>query len=137
MCNVMVSYFMRKYKVQRNERQSRYEQSNSSRLEQAYWIMIRAIRVEKSIYVASRLEQKELRGVIRLEQIIVKASGEKTLHIEAEQEHHGQREETWQKRRRKRSEKIRAESDKSSAEQVMVDTMPCPTPFPMPHLPTC
>ena len=38
-------------------------------------------------------------------------------HIGATREHHGEREEPCQKGREKRSENIRAESEKSSAEQ--------------------
>ena len=47
----------------------------------------------------------------------MKASGEKTLHIGAEREHPGEREETLQKRKEKCSENIREESEKSSVEQ--------------------
>ena len=38
-------------------------------------------------------------------------------HIRADQEHHGEREETCQKRKENLSEKIRSESQKSSVEQ--------------------
>ena len=41
----------------------------------------------------------------------------KTRQIGAEREHHGDREEPCQKIKEKRSEKIRAESEKSSADQ--------------------
>ena len=111
----MVSYFKRNYKVQRNKRQSIYEKSDPSRSEQADQSMSKAIRVEHIRYLASRLEQIELRGVIRLEKSRVKASGEKKCQIGAEQEHHGDREEPCKKRREKRCENIRAESEKSSA----------------------
>ena len=59
-----------------------------------------------------------MREMIRLEQNGVKASGEKTWQIGAEQEHHGEREEPCQNRKEKRSEKIRAESEKSIVEQI-------------------
>ena len=77
-----------------------------------------AIRVEHIRYGASRSEQTEMREMIRLEQNGVKASGEKTWQIGAEQEHHGEREEPCQNRKEKRSEKIRAESEKSIVEQI-------------------
>ena len=77
MCNVMVSYFKRNQKVQRNERQSIYEQADPSRWEKSDKSINRASRVEQIRYGASRLEQKELRGMIRLEQSRVKASVEK------------------------------------------------------------
>ena len=47
----------------------------------------------------------------------VKASGEKTWQIGAEQENNGEREELCQKIKENCSEKIRWESEKSSAEQ--------------------
>ena len=50
------------------------------------------IRVEHIIYGASISEQIELTGMIRLEQIGVKANREKMQQIEADQEHHGERE---------------------------------------------
>ena len=62
MCNVMVSYFRRNYKVQRNERQSRSEISDQSISEQVDKSMRRAIRVEKIIAVSIRLEQTELQS---------------------------------------------------------------------------
>ena len=55
--------------------------------------------------------------MIRLEQSGVKASGEKMQQIGAEQENHGEREETCQNIKEKCSEKIRAESEKISLEQ--------------------
>ena len=55
-------------------------------------------------------EQTEQRGMIRLEQIVVTASGGKTWQIGEEQEHHTQREDLYQKRKENCSEKIRAES---------------------------
>ena len=63
------------------------------------------------------MEQIELRVMIRLDQRGVKASGEKTRQIRAEQEHHREREETCKNRKEKRSGKIRAESEKISVEQ--------------------
>ena len=62
-------------------------------------------------------EQIDLKGMIRMEQRGVKASGEKTRQIRAEQEHHREREETCKNRKEKRSGKIRAESEKISVEQ--------------------
>ena len=50
MCNEMVSFFKKNQKVQRNERQSRYEQVDPNISEQAYHIMIGAIRVEQIRY---------------------------------------------------------------------------------------
>ena len=47
----------------------------------------------------------------------MKASEEIKRQIGAEREHHGEREELFQERREKRSERIRAESEKSSEEQ--------------------
>ena len=55
--------------------------------------------------------------MIRLEQSGVKDSGGKTWQIGAEQGHHGKREEPFQKRKEKCSEKIRAESEKISMEK--------------------
>ena len=46
MCNEMVSYFKKDLKVQRNERQRRYERADPSISEQAYQSMIGTIRVE-------------------------------------------------------------------------------------------
>ena len=79
--------------------------------------MSREIIVEQIRDGASRSDQTDLRIMLRLEQSGVKASGEKTRQIGAEREHHGEREEPCQKRKEKRSEKIRAQSEKSSAEQ--------------------
>ena len=76
-----------------------------------------ATRIEHIRDGASILENIYLRVMIRLELSRVKASGEKMQQIGSEQEHHGYREETFQKRKEKCSEKIRAESDKSSVEQ--------------------
>ena len=59
------------------------------------------IRVENIIDGANRSEQIDLREITRLEQSGVKASGEKTRQIGAEQEHHGEREEPCQKKERK------------------------------------
>ena len=56
-----------------------------------------AIRVEKIRDGESRLEQTDLRGMIRLEQSGVRASGGKTLQIGVEREHHREREEQCQK----------------------------------------
>ena len=77
MCNVTVIYFKRILKVHRNKRQSRSERADQSILEQADQSMSGAIRVENIRDGASRLEQIELRRMIRLEQIVVKASREK------------------------------------------------------------
>ena len=60
--------------------------------------MSEAIRVENIRDGASRSEQIELREMIRLEQSGVKASGERTRQIGAEQEHNGEREDPCQKR---------------------------------------
>ena len=76
-----------------------------------------AIRVEHIRYGASRSEQKELGGMIILEMSGVKASGEKTWQIGAEQENNGEREELCQNRKEKCSEKIRTDIKKSVAEQ--------------------
>ena len=56
--------------------------------------------------------------MIILEQSGVKASDEKTWLIIAEREPHRKIEDPCQKRKYKCSEKIRAESDKSSVEQI-------------------
>ena len=77
MCNVMMSYFKRNQKLQRNKRKRRYEQVDPSISEQAYQSMSGAIRVEHIIDGEIRLQQIDLRGIIILEQIGVKASGEK------------------------------------------------------------
>ena len=55
-----------------------------------------AIRVENIRDGASRSDQTELRGMIRLEQSGVTVSGEKTRQIGAEREHHTEREELCQ-----------------------------------------
>ena len=117
MCNVMVSYFQGNYKVQRNKTQSRSEQADPSRSQQADHSMIREIRVEHIRYGSNRLYQTELRGMIRLEQSRVKASGENTRQIGAEQENHREREEPFQNRKEKCSQKIRVESEKISVGQ--------------------
>ena len=76
-----------------------------------------AIIVEHIIYGASRSEHTELRGVIRLDQSGVKASGEKKRQKREEREHHGMREVMCQNRKEQRSDRIIAESEKSSADQ--------------------
>ena len=93
MCNLMVSYFKKNQKVQRKKRQSISDQSDQNKPDQAYQSMSRAIRVEHIRYGSIRSEKTDLRGMIRLEQSGVKASGEKTRQIGAEQEHHTEREE--------------------------------------------
>ena len=55
--------------------------------------------------------------MIIFEQSRVKANGGKTRQIGADQEHHRDRGEPCQKRKYKRSEKIRVESEKISVEQ--------------------
>ena len=77
MCNIMVSYFKINEKFQRNKRQSISEQSYPSILEQLDQSMSAAIRVEHIRYGSSRLDQKNLRGIIGLENSGVKVSGEK------------------------------------------------------------
>ena len=74
------------------------------------------IRVEKIRDGESRTEQTYLRGMIRLEQSGVKASGE-TRGRSERSKNITEREEPFQKRKENSCEKIRAESDKSSAEQ--------------------
>ena len=101
MSNVTVSYFKINKKVQRNKIQSTSERADQSRSDQAHQIMSGKIRVEHIRDGEIRSEQMELRGMIRLEQGGVKASGEKNWHIGAEQEHHGEREEPCQKRKNK------------------------------------
>ena len=56
-----------------------------------------------------------MRGVIRLEQSGVEAIGDKMRQIGADQEHHRDREETFQKRKEKFSENIISESGKIRA----------------------
>ena len=77
MCNVMVSYFKRIQKVHRSEGQSRSEQADQSRQDQADQSMSGSSIVEHIRDGASRSEQTDLRGMIKLEQRGVKASGEK------------------------------------------------------------
>ena len=67
------------------------------------------IRVEKIINVASRSEQTELKGIVRLDHSRVKASGEKRGRSE--------RSKDITEREGKRSAKIRSESEKSSLYQ--------------------
>ena len=69
--------------------------------------MSRAIRVENIRYVATRSDQTDMRGIIRLDQSRVKASEEKTRQIRVEQEHHGERGDPCQKRKEKCSDKVR------------------------------
>ena len=116
MCNVTVSYFERDQKVHSNERQMRSEQAGTSRSERVYQIMRGAIRVEQIRYGASISQHIELRGMIRLEKSGVKTSEEKTHQIGAEQEHHGEREQSFQKIIENGSEKIRAEGEKNSVQ---------------------
>ena len=117
MCNVMVSHFKRNQKFQRNERQIRSERADQIIPEQADQRMSRVIRVEQIRDGSSRLEPIQPRVMIRLEQSRVKASRGKTRQIGVEREHNGEKEELFQKRIKKRSDKIRSESEKSSAEQ--------------------
>ena len=64
------------------------------------------------------MEQTELKGMIRLEQIGVKASGEKRGRSErSENITKREREEMCQKRKEKCSEKIRSDSEKIIVEQ--------------------
>ena len=86
-------------------------------MEQADKSISRTIIVEHIRDGSSRSEQIYLRGMIRLEQSRVKASGEKMRQIGVEREHHGDIKETCKKRKDKCSENIRAESEKSSVEQ--------------------
>ena len=79
--------------------------------------MIGKIRVEHIRDEESRSEQIELRGMIRLEQIGVKASEEKMRQIGAERGHHGERENPCQNIKEECSENISEESEKSSVEQ--------------------
>ena len=82
MCNIMMSYFKRNQKVQRNERQSRSERADPSRSEQADQSMIGAIIVEKIRDGEIRLQKTEMKGMIILEKRGVKASGEKRGRLE-------------------------------------------------------
>ena len=75
MCDVMVSCFKKNQKVQRNKIQRIYEKSNPSRSGKSDQSMRVAIIVEHIRYGSSISEQTELRGMIRLEQSGVKASG--------------------------------------------------------------
>ena len=77
MCNVMVSYFTINQKVQRNERKSISEQADPIQLKLVDQSMSRAIIIEQIIDGERRSDQAELRGMIRLDQSGVKASGEK------------------------------------------------------------
>ena len=61
MCNVMVSYLKRNYKVHWNERQIRSDRADPIRLEKAYQIMNGSIIVEQIRYGEIRSEHKELR----------------------------------------------------------------------------
>ena len=76
-----------------------------------------AIRVDQIRDGESRLDHTELRRMIRSEQSGVKSSGEKKRQIGVDLEHHGEIEEQYQNIKENRSEKIRAESEKSSVEQ--------------------
>ena len=78
--------------------------------------MSRVIIVEQIRDGSSRLEPIQPRVMIILEQSRVKASRGKTRQIGVEREHNGEKEELFQKRIKKRSDKIRSESEKSSAE---------------------
>ena len=100
MCNVMVSDFKRNQKVQRNERQSRYERYDPSRSDEVYQSTGRAIIVEKIRDEETRSEQTELREIIRLEQSEVKASGEKRGKYD-QRENTTQREKSHAKRENK------------------------------------
>ena len=91
--------------------------SDPSRPEQAYQSMSGAIRVENIRDGATRSDQTDMRRIIRLDQSGVKASEEKTRQIRVDQEHHGERGDPCQKIKEKCSEKIRAESEKSSVDQ--------------------
>ena len=82
-----------------------------------------AIRVEHIRDGSSRSEQTELRGVIRLEQSGVKASGEKMRKIGAEQENNGEIENSGVKRENqsvvRRSERRVRKLVLSRSEQVV------------------
>ena len=77
MCNAIIIYFKGNYKIQSNKRKSISERSDTNRSEQTDQRMSGAIIVDHIRYGASRSEQTELRGMLRLEQSRVKASGEK------------------------------------------------------------
>ena len=79
--------------------------------------------VEQPRYGESISDQTELMGMIRLEQSGMKASGGKTWQIGADRENHGEREKTCQKRKEKCSELIRAESEKSSVDQIRASSV--------------
>ena len=67
---------------------------------------------------SNRSDQTDLRGMIRLEHSVMKTSGERRGRSERSKNiTEREREEPCQKRRENRSEKIRAESEKSSADQ--------------------
>ena len=112
MCNVMVSYSRIHQKVQRNKRQSRHERADPIISQQSDQSTIIAIRVDQIRDEASRSEGNYQIGADRSV-----GKQRKTRHIGAEEEHHGKREEPCQKRKEKRSEKIRVASEKSSANQ--------------------
>ena len=76
-----------------------------------------AILIEHIRDGESRLDQTDLREMIRLEKSGEKASGKKTWHIGSEQEHHREIEYPCQKRKEKYNENIREESDKIIVEQ--------------------
>ena len=82
MCNVMVSYFKRNQKAQRNERQIRSEEYDLIRSEQADHSMSGEIRVDQIRDGSIILEHIELRRTVILEQSGVKASGEKRGRLE-------------------------------------------------------
>ena len=100
MCDVMLSYSKRNYKVQRNERQSRSERADPSRSEQADHSMSGAIRVDQIRDGEIRLEQTDLRGTIRFEQSRVKKRGEKRGRSD-QSENITQREKSRAKREKK------------------------------------
>ena len=103
-------------RVERAEARNRGN-ADTSRLEQSDQSMSGTMIFEQIRDGERRPDQTELRGMIRLEQSRVKASGEKTWQIGAEREYHGEREEPFQKRKEEFSENIRAESEKISVEQ--------------------
>ena len=118
MCNIMVIYFRINQKVQRNKRHSRSEQADPSRSEQADKSIIGEIRVEQIRYGSSRSGQIDLRGMIRLENSRVKASGEKRVRSERSENITDREKSRAKKRKEKRSENIRVDSEKSSVEQI-------------------
>ena len=68
-------------------------------MEQADQSMSGAIRIEQVRDRSSRLEQTEMRRIIRLDQSGVKASGEKTRKVGVEREHHEKKEDPCQKKK--------------------------------------